>query len=130
MITDLVADGLNQIKLGSRVKKKEVSFWSSKLLEKILTVIEQEGYIRGFVTKVENNKRRSTVYLKYKNGVPSITGLKKITKPSRMVSAKADKLPILLSGLGTVVVSTSQGVMCEKEARAKGIGGVILAYIW
>ncbi|AGX88776.1 30S ribosomal protein S8 [Mycoplasma parvum] len=130
MVTDLVADALNQIKLGSRVKKKEVSFWSSKLLEEILRVMEEEGYIRGFVTKIENNKRRSTVYLKYKDGISSICGLKKITTPSRFVSAKAKKLPILMCGLGTVVVSTSQGVMCEKTARKKGLGGVILAYIW
>ncbi|CCE66727.1 uS8 family ribosomal protein [Candidatus Mycoplasma haematominutum] len=130
MVTDLVANGLNQIKLGSRVKKKEVSFWSSKLLEEILRVMEEEGYIRGFITKVENNKRRSTIYLKYKDGVSSITGLRKITTPSRKVSAGWRELPIVMSGLATVIVSTSQGVLCEKEARKRKLGGIILAYVW
>ena len=130
MVTDLVADGLNQLKLGARAKKKEVSFWSSKLLEEILRVIEAEGYIRGFVTSIENNKRRSTVFLKYKEGMSAFAGIKKITVPSRTVSSSHKKLPILMSGLGTVILTTPQGVMGEKEARERGLGGIILAYIW
>lgn len=131
MIVDPISNVLNQIKLASRTKKKSVTFFSSKTIIEILKVIKEEGYIIDFITKTsDKNISTTTVYFKYKKGVSAIFGIKRVSKPSQKVIAKANKLPIVMNGMGTAIMTTNRGIMCEKTARKLNVGGEVFAYIW
>lgn len=127
---DPIADMLTRIRNANQLKYKTVSMPASKIKQTIATVMLNEGYISDL--KVEGDvKKVLTVTLKYgANGERVISGLKRISKPSLRVQVKADALPRVLNGLGIAIISTSQGIMTDKEARAKNIGGEVLAYVW
>ena len=127
---DPIADMLTRIRNANQLKYKTVSMPASKIKQTIATVLLNEGYISDL--KVEGDvKKVLTVTLKYgANGERVISGLKRISKPSLRVQVKADELPRVLNGLGTAIISTSQGLKTDKEAREAGIGGEVLAYIW
>ncbi|EGZ31613.1 30S ribosomal protein S8 [Malacoplasma iowae] len=131
MFIDPISDLLLRIKTGTKARKEEVVVHSSKLVEGILTILKNEGYIVDFKTKkLPNNKKETKVILKYKNNVSSISGLKQISKPGLRVYSKAEKLPKVLNGLGIAIISTSSGLMTDKAARAKSIGGEVIAFVW
>ncbi len=131
-MTDRIADMLTRIRNANIMKYDTVEVLGSKMTEEISRILKQEGYIEDY--KVEKNiaGNKITLTLKYANNKKEkvITGLKRISKPGLRVYAKASELPRVLNGLGIAIISTSLGIMTDKEARAKGLGGEVLAYIW
>lgn len=127
---DPIADMLTRIRNANQLKYETVSMPASKIKQTIATVLLNEGYITDL--KVEGDvKKVLTITLKYgANGERVISGLKRISKPSLRVQVKADALPRVLNGLGIAIISTSQGIMTDKQARAKNIGGEVIAYVW
>ena len=130
MITDPIADMLTRIRNANQMKHATVSMPASKVKAEILRVLKAEGYISEYVVKEEDNKKFIEVTLKYVNKQRVIQGIKRISKPGLRVYAKANELPRVLNGLGVAIVSTSSGVMSDKEARAKKLGGEVIAFVW
>jgi small subunit ribosomal protein S8 len=130
-ISDPVADLLTRIRNANLAYKEELIAPVSKLSEAVLRILEQEGYIGGFSTEGEGVDRAFRIQLKYsKSRQRVISGLKRVSTPGRRVYAGRGKLPRVLGGLGVAIVSTSRGVMTDKDASKKGIGGEVLAYVW
>ncbi|WP_304684091.1 30S ribosomal protein S8 [Ileibacterium valens] len=130
-MTDPIADMLTRIRNALQQKHDTVSMPSSKEKVNIAKILKQEGYINDYKVEGDGVKKLMTIDLKYgKNGEKVITGLKRISKPGLRVYTDADNLPKVLSGLGTAVISTSKGVMTDRDARKANVGGEVLAYIW
>lgn len=126
-MTDPIADMLTRIRNANQNRSKEVAMPTSKIKLDIATILKDEGFIEEF--KVDKNIL--TLTLKYGQGKERvITGLKRISKPGLRVYAKVDEIPKVLNGLGIAIISTPQGVMTDKKARLKNVGGEVLAYIW
>lgn len=131
VMTDPIADMLTRIRNANKMLHETVEMPASSLKTSILNVLKNEGFIADFKTESKDNKGVTTVTLKYtENNERVIKGLKRVSKPGLRVYAEADKLPKVLNGLGIAVISTSKGVMTDKEARKQKIGGEVLAYIW
>ena len=127
---DPIADMLTRIRNANAVKAVTVTMPSSKAKVNIAEILKEEGFIVDFIVDGDT-KKTLTITLKYsENGERVISGLKRISKPGLRVNASAEKLPKVLNGLGIALISTSQGVMTDKKARAAGIGGEVLAYVW
>ncbi|MCR5705821.1 MAG: 30S ribosomal protein S8 [Acholeplasmatales bacterium] len=131
-MTDPIADMLTRIRNANKMLHETVEIPASNIKTSILNVFKNEGFIADFKTEsLENNKSVTTVTLKYiDNKERVIKGLKRISKPGLRVYVEADKLPKVLNGLGVAVISTSKGVMTDKDARKQKLGGEVLAYIW
>jgi small subunit ribosomal protein S8 len=130
-VTDPVADLLTRIRNANLAYKDELAVPVSKVNEAVLGILDAEGYIDGFDREGEGVHRAFRVRLKYgKQRQRTITGIQRISKPGRRVYTGRDRLPRVLGGLGVAIVSTSQGVMTDKDASRKGIGGEVLAYVW
>ncbi|EFF41632.1 30S ribosomal protein S8 [Mycoplasmopsis alligatoris] len=129
-ITDPISDMIVRIKNASQRKHKTVSIPYSNKKVKILDIIKQEGYISSYTVEGELATKNIVVTLKYKGAQPAIIGIKRVSKPGLKVYVKAEELPKVLSGYGTVIISTSKGVMTEKQARKDNVGGEVIAYIW
>ena len=130
-MTDPIADMLTRIRNANKMLHETVEIPASKIKTSILTVFKNEGFITDFKTEsLDNNKSVTTVTLKYVDQDRVIKGLKRISKPGLRVYVEADKLPKVLNGLGVAVISTSKGVMADKDARKQKLGGEVLAYIW
>ncbi len=130
MMTDPIADMLTRIRNANALRYASVKMPSSKMKVEIAKILLEEGFISEFHVEGEI-KKELTISLKYGlNGQRVISGLKKISKPGLRVNAKADKLPRVLNGLGIAIISTSKGVVSDKTARALGVGGEVLAYVW
>ncbi len=129
-MSDPIADMLVRIKNANAMRHETVEIPTSKTKTAILEVLKKEGFVADYKVS-EGVKSVTTVTLKYTdNNQRVIKGLKRISKPSLHVYAKADDLPKVLNGLGVAIVSTSQGIMTDKEARKLNIGGEVLAYVW
>ena len=130
--TDPIADMLTRIRNANSSKHKTVDVPSSNMKLAIAKILFEEGYIKSFEEiKEENNQGIIRLTLKYtEKGKKVIDGLKRISKPGLRVYASKDELPKVLNGLGIALISTSKGIMTDKEARAAGLGGEVLAYIW
>ena len=131
MVNDSIADMLTRIRNAQTAKHESVTVESSIIKKSIAQILLDEGYISAF-EEVENGKFKNLVInLKYVNkNQRVITGLKRVSKPGRRIYASCADLPKVLGGLGIVIVSTSKGVMTDREARKLGIGGEVLAYVW
>ena len=130
-VTDPVADLLTRIRNANLAYKDELDVPVSKVNEAVLGILDTEGYIEGFGREGEGVHQAFRVRLKYgKQRQRTITGIKRVSKPGRRVYTGRDALPRVLGGLGVAIVSTSQGVMTDKDASRKGIGGEVLAYVW
>ncbi len=130
MMTDPIADMLTRIKNANAMRHETVTVQSSQLKSAILEVLKNEGFIAGY-TVSKDVKSVTTITLKYtENNQRVIKGLKRISKPSLHVYSTAEDLPKVLNGLGVAIISTSQGIMSDKEARKQKIGGEVLAYVW
>lgn len=130
-MTDPIADMLTRIRNANVVRHEKLELPSSKLKAEIADILKREGYVRDYEVIEDNKQGVLRIFLKYgANDERVITGLKRISKPGLRVYAKADEVPRVLNGLGTAIVSTSKGVLSDKEARAQAVGGEILAYIW
>lgn len=130
-MTDPIADMLTRIRNANMVRHEKLEVPASNVKKEIAEILKREGFIRD-VEYVEDNKQGIIrIFLKYgKDNERVITGLKRISKPGLRVYAKTDEVPKVLNGLGIALVSTSQGLLTDKEARAKKVGGEILAYVW
>ena len=130
-VTDPIADMLTRIRNGNTAGKDVVSMPSSKVLVEVARVIAEEGYIEGYAA--EDTKPQKTLHVTLKYGARHarvIRGIKRISKPGLRIYSKAEDLPRVLGGLGTAVISTSKGMMCDRDARKLGVGGEVIAYIW
>ena len=129
MMTDPIADLLTRIRNGQAANKLEVSMPSSKLKCAIANVLKEEGYISDFSTSDEDGKAVLTVTLKYHNGTPVIEMIKRSSRPGLRLYKGKDEIPSIQNGLGVAIVSTSKGVMSDRQARAAGEGGEILCVV-
>ncbi len=130
MVTDPIADMLTRIRNANAMRYKEVEIPSSKVKLEITKILKNEGFINDYKIKKNNVQDVIVLNLKYNNKERVITGLKRISKPGLRVYAKANEIPRVLNGLGIAVISTSQGIMTGKAAKAANLGGEVLAYIW
>jgi small subunit ribosomal protein S8 len=130
-MTDPIADLLTRIRNANMVRHDKLEVPASKMKKDVADILKREGFIRD-VEYIEDNKQGILrIFLKYgANNERVITGIKRISKPGLRVYAKAGDVPRVLNGLGIAIVSTSQGVISDKEARAKKIGGEVIAYVW
>ena len=128
--TDPIADMLTRIRNANQQKHETVSIPYSNLKNDLANILKDEGFVTDFVVNEEGNHKNIVITLKYKGNERVITGLKRVSKPGLRQYAKVNEIPKVLNGLGIVVMSTSEGLMTDKEARAKNIGGEVLAYIW
>lgn len=129
-ITDPIADMLTRIRNANRQHHETVMVPASKLKVDIAEILKNEGFIKGYKIEGEGPIKNIVITLKYRGNDRVITDLKRISKPGLRVYAKVNEIPKVLNGLGIVILSTSQGLMTDKEARAKQVGGEVLAYIW
>lgn len=129
-MSDPIADLLTHIRNGQRSAKKDVSLPSSKSKVAICEVLKEEGYIEDYaVSDIGNNRQTLTVRLKYFEGKPVIDRLDRVSRPGLRIYRSKDDLPKVLNGLGVAIVSTSQGVMSDRAARARGQGGEVLCVV-
>ena len=130
VMTDPIADMLTRIRNANQAKHESVTMPASRLKLEILAVLKNEGYISEY-EKIEDGKQGVIkVTLKYNNKDRVIKGLKKISKPGLRVYQECAKLPKVLNGLGTAIISTNKGIMTDKEARQANLGGEVLIYVW
>ncbi len=131
MMTDPVADMLTRLRNANAALHETVSMPSSHLREEIAKILASEGYIEGYKIRVEGTKPELEVRLKYgSNRSRAIGGLRRISKPGRRVFSGASELPRTRGGLGVVIVSTSQGLLPDREARRRRLGGEIICEVW
>ena len=128
-MSDPIADMLTRIRNANVMRHESVTMPSSNMKVHIAEILKEEGFINDFIV-LGDVKKELTITLKYVGGERVISGLKKISKPGLRVNVPADKLPRVLRGLGIAIISTSQGLMSDKKARALGIGGEVIAYVW
>lgn len=130
-MTDPIADMLTRIRNASSVFHDTVDVPASKLKAELARILKEEGYIRDYKVSDDGKQGVIKIYLKYappKREV--ITGIKRISKPGLRVYAKSDQVPKVLGGLGVAVLSTSQGVMSDRQARKERVGGEVICYVW
>ena len=130
VMTDPIADMLTRIRNANRQHHETVMVPASKLKVDIAEILKNEGFIKGYKVEGEGPIKNIVITLKYRGNDRVITDLKRISKPGLRVYAKVNEIPKVLNGLGIVILSTSQGVITDKEAHAKQVGGEVLAYIW
>ncbi|HCN61706.1 MULTISPECIES: 30S ribosomal protein S8 [Mammaliicoccus] len=130
-MSDPIADMLTRVRNANMVRHEKLELPASNIKKEIAEILKKEGFVKS-VEYIEDDKQGVIrMFLKYgQNNERVITGLKRISKPGLRVYAKADELPKVLNGLGVALVSTSEGVLTDKDARQRGIGGEVLAYIW
>ena len=130
MVNDTIADMLTRIRNAGQMKYANVAVLNTKMTREIARILKEEGYINDYSSNEET--KMLDLSLKYGENKKErvITGLKRISKPGLRVYAKHDELPRVLNGLGIAIISTSKGIMTDKEARNAGLGGGVLAYIW
>lgn len=130
-MTDPVADMLTRIRNANTVGHATVDIPASKMKKAIAEILLNEGYIKGFDLIEDDNQGTIRVQMKY--GVDKekvISGIKKISKPGLKVYAKSNEVPKVLGGLGVAIISTSKGIVSDKEARKLGVGGEVICYVW
>ena len=128
-MTDPIADMLTRIRNGQRAKKASVTMPSSSRKLAIARVLKDEGYIGDYTTEDDGAKTALTVELRYFEGAPVIEKIKRVSKPGLRIYRDKDSLPTVIGGLGIAIVSTSSGVMSDREARKSGVGGEILCIV-
>lgn len=130
-VSDPISNMLTIVRNAVTTNKETVDIPASKLLEKILNILKTDGYIADVRLLKDSKQGTLKVYLKYSTGKKSsIMGIKRVSKPGLRVYASGDKIPKVLNGLGTAVISTSKGVITDREARKLNVGGEILCYVW
>ena len=129
-MTDPIADMLTRIRNANQNRAAYVVIPTSKVKEEIAKILKDEGFIADYTIDGEGVQKNITLTLKYKNKERVITGLKRISKPGLRVYAGKDEIPTVLNGLGIAIISTSKGIMTDKEARKLSLGGEVIAYIW
>lgn len=130
-MTDPVADMLTRIRNANVAFSEEISMPSSKLKAAVADILKQEGYIRDYLVEPTRPQATLRVALKFsRDRERSLSGIRRVSKPGLRVYAKKDEIPRVLGGLGIAILSTSSGLMTDRDARKKGVGGEVLAYVW
>ena len=130
-VTDPISDRLTRIRNAGTAHKETVSMPSTKVLVEIARVLEEEGYNADHTVEDTKPQKTLTITLKYgPRRSRVIRGLRRISKPGLRIYSSVDDLPRVLGGLGTAIVSTSKGMMCDRDARKAGVGGEVIAYVW
>ena len=131
VVTDTIADMLTRIRNANQMRYEEVKVPASNIKKEIARILKEEGFIKDYKIDSEDAQGTIILTLKYTDKKERvITGLKRISKPGLRVYAKKEEIPKVLNGLGIAIISTSKGIMTDKEARKENIGGEVLAYIW
>mgnify|MGYP001026236168 FL=1 len=133
VVTDVVADMLTRIRNANQMRYEKVVVPSSSVKGEIARILKEEGFIKDYKVEKKDDNVQGEIILTLKYGEKKervITGLKRISKPGLRVYVKNDEIPRVLNGLGIAIISTSQGIMTDKQARKLNIGGEVLAYIW
>jgi small subunit ribosomal protein S8 len=129
--TDPIADMLTRIRNASAARHRELTLPSSRIKREIARILVEEGFIDTYSTGQDGVQEMLTVQLKYVEGrTPVVSGLKRISKPGLRVYARKTEIPRVLGGLGTAILSTSQGIMTGSQARKLNLGGEVLCYVW
>ena len=130
-MSDPIADMLTRIRNANMVRHEKLEVPASNMKKEIAEILKREGFVRDVEYVKDNKQGIIRIFLKYgQNNERVITGLKRISKPGLRVYAKTNEVPKVLNGLGIALVSTSHGVLTDKEARAKQVGGEVVAYVW
>ena len=131
-ITDTIADLLTRIRNAQSAKHATVEIPASNLKKSICQILQEEGYIKNYHTTPDGKQGIIKVTLKYADGgrTPAIKGLKRVSKPGLRIYSNAKEMPKVIKGLGIAVVSTSKGIMTDRQARLENVGGEVLAFIW
>lgn len=129
-MTDPIADLFTRIRNGLMVGHSKIDIPSSRMKIRIVEILKEEGYILSFRNYEDDKQGILRVYLKYHEDNPVITGIKRISKPGRRSYVGRERIPNVLNGLGTAIISTSSGVITDRECKEKGIGGEVLGYVW
>ncbi|MBG9981548.1 30S ribosomal protein S8 [Aerococcaceae bacterium DSM 111020] len=131
VMTDPIADFLTRIRNANAQSHTTVSAPSSNMKESIAEILKQEGFIKGYKVEEDNKQNVITIELKYgRNDKKVISGIKRISKPGLRSYVNADQVPKVLNGLGIAIVSTSNGLLTDKQARQQGVGGEVIAFVW
>jgi small subunit ribosomal protein S8 len=131
MMSDPIADFLTRIRNASRAEHEKVDIPSSKLKLRMAEILKDEGFIKNFRVIEDNKQGTLRVYLKYGAGNEKIiSGIARISRPGRRVYVTKDKIPSILAGMGVAILSTSHGVMTDRQVRKQKLGGEVLAYVW
>ena len=130
MYSDPIADFLTRIRNASRAEHEKVDIPSSKLKVRITEILKDEGFIKNF--RLIEDKKQGTlrVYLKYVGAEKIISGIVRVSRPGRRIYVTKDKIPTILGGMGVAILSTSAGVMTDRQVRKQHLGGEVLAYVW
>lgn len=130
-MTDPIADMLTRIRNANKEMHSTVTIPASNKKINIIKILKTEGYIQDFSVKnIDDAKKKIVIKLKYKENKRVISGIKRISKPSLRVYVGSDEIPKVYNGLGTVIMTTSKGVLTDRQARKEKVGGEIIAYIW
>lgn len=129
-VTDPIADLLTRIRNACRAKHRRVDVPTSKLKSAVVKILMDQQYIANYTTLTDGKQGILRINLRYHDGKPVIQGLRRVSKPGLRQYRRKDDLPRVLGGLGTVIVSTSKGVMTGAQAKKENVGGEVLAYIW
>jgi small subunit ribosomal protein S8 len=131
MYSDPIADFLTRIRNASRAEHEKVDIPSSKLKLRMAEILKDEGFIKNFRVIEDNKQGTLRVYLKYGTGSEKIiSGIVRVSRPGRRVYVTKDKIPSILGGMGVAILSTSAGVMTDRQVRKQQLGGEVLAYVW
>jgi small subunit ribosomal protein S8 len=129
-VTDPISDFLTRIRNASKAKRVRVDIPSSNLKKNLAEILKNQKFIEDYTIIEDDKQDVIRILLKYKQGAPAISGLKRISTPGLKVYKGADELPRVLNGLGIAVMSTSKGLLTDSEARRAAVGGEVICYIW
>lgn len=130
-MTDPIADTLTRIRNASNQRHATVDLPLSKLKVEIVKILKGNGFISNYAIAGDGIHKKICVYLKYTKGnSPTITGIKRVSKPGRRVYVGKDEIPKVMGGIGVAILSTSKGVLADRDARKEGMGGEVLCYVW
>ncbi|HSE03327.1 MAG TPA: 30S ribosomal protein S8 [Methylomirabilota bacterium] len=130
MYSDPIADFLTRIRNASRAEHEKVDIPSSKLKLRMAEILKDEGFIKNFRVIEDNKQGTLRVYLKYAGSEKIISGIVRVSRPGRRIYVTKDKIPTILGGMGVAILSTSAGVMTDRQVRKQHLGGEVLAYVW
>jgi small subunit ribosomal protein S8 len=130
MRSDPIADLLTRIRNASRAEHEKVDIPSSKLKLRMAEILKDEGFIKNFRIIEDNKQGTLRVYLKYVGSEKIISGIVRVSRPGRRIYVTKDKIPTILGGMGVAILSTSAGVMTDRQVRKQHLGGEVLAYVW
>jgi len=130
MMSDPIADFLTRIRNASRAEHEKVDIPSSKLKLRMAEILKEEGFIKNFRVIEDNKQGVLRVYLKYAGSEKIISGIVRVSRPGRRIYVTKDKIPTILGGMGVAILSTSAGVMTDRQVKKQHLGGEVLAYVW